>query len=123
MSKFIKNYKNDWSIKHPKLNISKDEIRNSVVNLSKEFGYGYISGTLTDWDFNGPTIKVKIDNLNTEEIYKDNFKKFAEKLKKIYENISGKQISHSISQITESYEDYNVKRFTYSVPIIILNFK
>lgn len=123
MSKFIANYKNTWSIKNPKLNISKDEIRNSVVNLCKEFGYSNLSGTLTDWDFNGPTIKVKIDNLNVEEIYKENFKKFANKLKNLYENISGKQINHSISQITESYEDYGVSRFYYQTPIIILNFK
>jgi len=123
MGKFIKNFKNTWSIKNSKFNLSKDQIRESVVNVGRKFKYLHIFGTPVDWEFDGSIIGVKIENLSVDEMFSDNFKKFTLALIDEYQKISGKSISYKLKTIQQSYEDYQVAKFYYSTPVIELKFK
>lgn len=122
MTKFIKNFKNTWSIKNPRFNLSKDDIRNTVSSIGKDNGYPYSFGTPNNWEFDGSKIDVKIENLGAEEIATDKFKKFAKLIVSKYKGLSGKEISYTIGLTTQSYEDYQVARFSYMTPTIKLKF-
>ena len=123
MSKFIKNYKNTWSIKNPRFNLSKDDIRDTVASIGRTIGYSGIFGTPNDWEFEGSKIDVKIENLSAEEIATDKFKKLCNLVVSKYEELAGKEISYTIGLTSQSYEDYQVARFSYMTPTIKLKFK
>ena len=122
MSKFIKNYKNTWDIKNPKFNLCKDDIRNTISLIGKTVGYVGIFGTPRDWEFDGKEIDVLIENLNAKEIATDKFRKLCNLSVNKYKELSGKDISYTIELTSQSYEDYNVPKFSYVTPTIRLKF-
>jgi len=121
-TKFIKNYKNTWTIKNPKINISKSEIRETISEVGKRFGYDYIHGTPADWEFEGPVIPVEIANMEVEEFLNDNFKPMVEAIKNQFQLISGKQVSIRVTTDTKSWKEYNTVEVHYTVVILELKF-
>lgn len=119
----MKNHRNTWSMKNPRLNISKDEIRQTIAVIGKKYGFGYIFGTPVDWDFEGPVVPVTIANMNTKTMFDDNFKPFIEEVVAKYRKISAKRITYSLGTKSESYQDEKMFHpIEYSQPLLTLTF-
>lgn len=128
-TKFVKNYRNTWTIKNPDINISKDEIRETVHEAAEIFGFGYMFGTPEDWNFEGPTIKVTIANMGASQMRDKNFQPFIEWIINRYKTISGKKVSHKCNVLDRSGMYDNGSLYAREVyikvltPCIIVTFK
>ena len=118
----MKDYRNTWSIKNPKYNLSKDQIRQTISTIGLKFGYNNVFGTVENWEFNDAGINVIIENLGIDVITSGSFKDFCNNVVSEYSKKSGKHIKFEIAVKTQSYEDYNVSKFYYSNPMLKLKF-
>lgn len=102
------NYDNNWSVVHPILNISKDQLRAIPKELGKKFNYNYIFGTPGS-PFKNNTIDVELSNFPGKHAKTSS--EFFKEICKELENISGKKVTYKIKYARGYYGDEPEIRF------------
>jgi hypothetical protein len=117
-------FENEWSVKHPQANISKDDIRKIVGKVFEKYDYYNRSGTVIHGESitkeKYTLIPFTIDNVNntliTEEIMTDLLNEF--------KNCSGKEVSLEGSYLKQkSFQDEKMNYpALYKIKVYIAKF-